>query len=251
MNERENEYGTKSVHKDLLVIMKEVHTFLEEQGIPYSLAYGTLLGAVRHKGFIPWDDDIDIMMTREALETFLAVSHKLEGYVVLRELWVYRVRKVTEEPREGYDPTLDIFVIDNVPDKKGARKRKTFKLKLLQGMIRLKPDYANAKYSRAYKLCLGATHMLGKLFTNKWKLKKYDAISARGNEKPTAMQACFNASFQSLTRYFKSGIMSETELAPFDTEQFRIIKAYDEYLTVVYGDYMTPPKEEDRIPQHL
>jgi lipopolysaccharide cholinephosphotransferase len=98
---------------------------------------------------------------------------------------------------------------------------------------------------------LGATHLFGKLFTKKWKLRRYDTVSTRGNKKPTEFQACFNASFTALTRYFKYGVMDKTELAPFEGEEFRITSAYDEYLTIVYGDYMNPPKQEERVPVHI
>ena len=61
----------KEIHGYILDILKDIDRFCTEEGLRYSMAYGTLLGAVRHKGFIPWDDDIDLMMPREDFERFV------------------------------------------------------------------------------------------------------------------------------------------------------------------------------------
>ena len=67
------------IHSVLLEILKEVDSFCKEKGLRYSMAYGTLLGAVRHKGFIPWDDDIDILMPRPDFERFVTEFGKEPG----------------------------------------------------------------------------------------------------------------------------------------------------------------------------
>ena len=68
----ENKYGTLEIQKELLLLLQEVHNFCVSNDITYSIAYGSLLGAVRHKGFIPWDDDLDIMVDRENYKKILA-----------------------------------------------------------------------------------------------------------------------------------------------------------------------------------
>ena len=67
------------IHSVLLEILKVVDKFCKEKGLRYSIAYGTLLGAVRHKGFIPWDDDIDILMPRPDFERFVSEFGKEPG----------------------------------------------------------------------------------------------------------------------------------------------------------------------------
>lgn len=76
----ENKYGTLNAQKELLELLKEFHSFCIQNEIKYSLAYGSLLGAFRHKGFIPWDDDLDIMVDRENYER---IKSSVEGNMSL------------------------------------------------------------------------------------------------------------------------------------------------------------------------
>lgn len=74
------------LHKTLFEMLCDFDSFCQKNDIQYSLAYGTVLGAVRHKGFIPWDDDLDVMMTRENYEKFLSVFKNDEKYFIQKEL---------------------------------------------------------------------------------------------------------------------------------------------------------------------
>ena len=79
------EMTTTDIQQVSLDILKDVHSFCQKEGIKYSLAYGTLIGAIRHKGFIPWDDDVDIMMTRPEYERFIRAYKSSNGYELLPE----------------------------------------------------------------------------------------------------------------------------------------------------------------------
>ena len=89
----DNQSHTYDTQPILLEMMKDVHAFCESRDIAYSLCSGTLLGAIRHNGFIPWDDDIDIMMDRSNYERFLGEFQKSCDYVLKRELWIWRIQK--------------------------------------------------------------------------------------------------------------------------------------------------------------
>lgn len=68
------EYDIRKLQQAILIIMDEIHRICQEHNITYSICGGTLLGAVRHEGFIPWDDDLDIMMIRSEYERFISIS---------------------------------------------------------------------------------------------------------------------------------------------------------------------------------
>lgn len=90
-----NEYGTLEVQKGLLKLIKEFHAFCEANDIKYSLSWGSLLGAIRHKGFIPWDDDLDVMMDRKNYNTFIALIDTNKKLTCNRNdngLWIDKIR---------------------------------------------------------------------------------------------------------------------------------------------------------------
>lgn len=247
----EDKYGTRAVQNELLAMMKDIHAFFESKGIRYALCSGSALGAVRHNGFIPWDDDMDILVDRENYQRILEVFGECDGYVLRRDLWIYRIQKKGREKKEGerYLPTVDIFVLDNAPDGKWARKWQLLRLKMLQGMMKKDVDYQ--KFSFAYKACLFCTHLLGKLFTYNYKFKRYEKISRKANKKDTKYTACFNDLFKYISLRYEKDLLQSLVLHPFEDTQFYIPEKYDMYLTTIYGDYMTPPKESERVARHL
>ena len=78
------EMTLQEVQNVSLEILKDVHAFCESHNIRYSLAYGTLIGAIRHKGFIPWDDDVDIIIPRPDFERFCQEFQSAKGYKLYR-----------------------------------------------------------------------------------------------------------------------------------------------------------------------
>ncbi len=238
-------YDLTDVHARLLKILKDIHKFCEEHDISYALCGGSALGAVRHNGFIPWDDDADIMLDRKNYDRFLK-EFSVQGYVIEKIMWVYRVRDVSDESDNPM--CVDLFVFDNVPEKKLARIFKILNIKLLQGMIKEKVNYK--EYPFVYRFPLFATHVFGKLFTKRFKLKRYDKVMQWGNKKKTANKALYNDLFKYLGVCYDADIMTSLQLHTFEDTELYIPTGYDDYLTAAYGDYMTPPPVENRVPEH-
>ena len=250
----ENKYGTLNAQIGLLKLLKAFHSFCSQNNIRYSLAYGSLLGAIRHRGFIPWDDDLDVFVDRN---NYNHLIDALKGDPVLGvernsidSLWVDRVRiKDNRIIGEGqYRPTLDILVLDNVPDGIVARKIKQLLVMMLQGMI--KPKLNLKKGSFIIKICSLGTFIVGRLFPIKWKKEWYRRVSQIGDSRSSTFIANYNGEFTDIKRNYPNDIMNHIIEHVFEDTNASIVEAYDLCLTIQFGDYMTPPKESDRHPSH-
>ncbi len=247
----EDIYGTKTQQIRLLTMLKEVDALFEENAIKYSLCAGTLLGAVRHNGFIPWDDDVDIMMDRENYEKTKKLFAKKENekFVLNKILWICRIQRKEEVSNSLSTPTIDIFVFDNSPNNKFFRKFKLLNIKLLQGMM--KTEKGNQKVSLGYKIALWFTRILGKLFTQNYKFRRYDKVAQWGSKKQSEYLGSYYSMFKNLNLRYNKDLMKDIIKHSFEDMEAPIIADYNSYLTTVYGDYMTLPKEEERVASHI
>ena len=254
-----NDYGLADRQKELLLVLKDVDEIMMENSIEYSLCGGTLIGAIRHNGFIPWDDDLDIMYDRENFIKLLKLFNKNNGvlvardssteYVLRRILWVYRIQKKGDD-REGlHAANVDLMVMDNCPDNSLVRKVKVLLIKLLQGMMHKKLELSDK--SSVMKFCLISTYVFGRLFSDDFKYLLYDRISQISNDKNTEYVTGYNDLFKTLNCRYKGCLMKKIIRHPFENLMLPITAEYDDYLTVQYGDYMTPPSNEERAPIHI
>lgn len=239
-----SEYGLDRVHDDLSEVLADVVRVLEQEHLPYSVMCGTLLGAVRHQGFIPWDDDVDLVLPRTSYDRFEAVypgNCGLGMTLDLSDTWVPRARKV------GGDAFIDLFVLDPLPDGKLACAWKLFRLRTLQGMLKEHTDYR--RFSLMKRALLFGTHLLGLGFSRNSKLRAYRRISRMGKGSRLHMS---NGAFQLLGMPFASDAFDQPVLTPFENLLVRIPRDTDAVLKQLYGDeYMTPPPEHERKPVHL
>lgn len=247
-----NRYGTLQRQKELFVMMKEIDAFCQKHSISYSLAGGSLLGAIRHNGFIPWDDDIDLMVDRKNLSKFLDAFYEFSDetpYFLNRYLWVYRIQEVNDTSAGLLRPTIDVFVLDHCPDSGLKRKYKTFAIKMLQGMMKVEPDYTDK--SLFMKVCIFITHVLGKMFSEEHLFKTYDSVSQIGDDRISKYITAYDYPFGYLNRKYDSDILDSIEYHQFEGASFPIISKYHHYLTEHYGDYMTLPEESGRVSEHM
>jgi len=238
----------------ILEILRDIDRICRNNNIKYSLGYGTLIGAIRHKGFIPWDDDADLLMERSEFEKFSIAYNKEKGtnYQFKTILWVPRIFEVRSERNPGIhreNPTVDIFILDRLPRSRLKRKMKILVIKFLQGMLKRKVDYS--KYNWRGKILTSVTKSIGRIFSEDWKLQKYQVVSKWGNREDSDSISVTNTLYSSLRQFFSVSCVSDYTNAPFEGVELMIMKGYDEFLRTVYGDYMTPPPQEQRVPKHF
>lgn len=239
----------------LYELLQAFDVVCRKHNIQYMLFAGSALGAVRHGGFIPWDDDLDVVMLRPEYERFLAVAREeLDGekYFLQKEfsphwpMFFSKLRKNDTTCLERYIPRdpeihqgvyMDIFPCDNLADGKLMRKLQFYASKVVIAKSLDRRGYLTDSWKK--KLFMAACRLApGKCF---WTFAK----GCREGD-----SACVHTFFGGASRYEKNIYprewFTETVLLPFEDGQFPVSAHYDEMLTALYGDYMTPLPEDKR-----
>ncbi len=235
-------------------ILDDVHHFCEAQGLRYSLSSGTLIGAVRHQGYIPWDDDIDIYMMREDYERFLKTYHDEHGrYRVLdpkKESHYYYTfakvvdqrTKMVEKETEDYEigVYIDVFPVDYVTADQKKRERIFRCKKLLYKIRRCKISQSNPLKSRLAYWCYRSlpisVGMIEKILEHLIVRRTPTGTLCHMTEAgPATSKGCFPAADMKKMMDMK-----------FENRVYKAMIGYDDYLSRTYGDYMKLPPEDQR-----
>ena len=243
-----NSLSLQDIHAELLLQLKDIVSVCERHDIPYNMMCGSLLGTVRHKGFIPWDDDVDLLMTREAFTRFREVyPRECDPQFELTYLNTWTPRVMNHDPAKALAFT-DLFILDHVPEGTFRRKWWFLRLHLLQGMLKRNVDYS--RFSFKNRLLLRVTHVIGLPFSTEWKTKRYEKISTCCHEGNDLCMS--NGAFQLMMHIWHPEQFEEKIHASFEGIEVLIPKKWDEVLTILFGpDYMTPPPKEEQVAKHL
>ena len=239
-------------------ILDEVHRFCEAHGLRYFLSSGTLIGAVRHKGYIPWDDDIDIYMPREDYETFLNTYHDEKGiYRAINPAseshYYYTFAKVVdqrthmvERETEGYEIGIymDIFPVDFVTEDLKERERIFRQKKLLYKIRRCKISQSNPLQSTLAYLVYKCWPMSVKQIERR--IRKLIVL-----EKPTPTVCNMTEAGPSIKGCFPAEDIASSVDIEFEGRMYKTMVGYKDYLERTYGDYMTLPPVEQRVTHHF
>ena len=245
----EKKLSLPEIHAELIEQLRDIIAICDRHGIEYNLMCGTLLGAVRHKGFIPWDDDVDLLMTRENFEKFRVVYPKeCDQRFELTYLDTWTPRVMNRDPEKAAAFT-DFFILDAVPAGKLARKLWFLRLHMIQGMMTKNVDYS--RFSWKNKILLFATHLMGLPFSTATKAKWYEKASR--SVKNGGQDLCMsNGAFELMTHIWHPEQFEKKIKVPFEGLDCLIPEKWDEVLTILFGpDYMTPPPEAERVAKHL
>lgn len=250
-------------------VLAAIHDICVRNQIRYFIAYGTMLGAVRHKGFIPWDDDIDICMTRDEYEKFCEVLPKeTNDYYVLSEdtskyyyFYFSRVcsRSATCKLKgiidfEGLGPFVDIFILDKTSEDPAERAAHNMEVYALNQKIKYAIPiryYHSLKPKRRIKMILNLPKRInaGLLcgFEQIKKQRKETILRYRNSD--SKLYTTSYDPIQEKCLYYQNEI-DDLILVPFEDLEVYIPAAYDILLTRRYGDYMQLPPVEQRITHH-
>jgi lipopolysaccharide cholinephosphotransferase len=240
----------------------------EQHGLTYYASGGTLLGAVRHGGFIPWDDDIDVAMPREDYERFLEIAEgMLEGSIRLEtyrnspsyfRLAARMVDSTVQVTNRSFDPPrvepawIDVFPLDGWPD--GALRGAVHKARLMSRKLLVRwantENLQNAKVGRpameVVLMWVGRTLRLSRLLNVRNRLVSLEKALKRYPAKTASAYFNFNGLYGFKSIMEKSSFYGKGGTYEFEGLRVSGPEMFDAYLRRIYGDYMTPPPPEKR-----
>lgn len=251
-----------------LEILKAVTDICEELNLRYSLIYGTLIGAIRHQGFIPWDDDVDIMMPRPDYDRLLKYlyNHKLPNLTLFNRQtcpdYPYMISRISDdryilemenEKSVGMGIFIDIYPYDGL----GKTKEEAVKYGLKGDRLSSLCYQATRKHfaietttSTIRKIIKYPVYLISRLIGKDFFQNKLEKLSGVKDYESSEYIGCVIWLSWGEKDIFQREWFDETIMIPFDKYEFRVPKEYDKVLQHEYGDYMQLPPEKDRIGHH-
>lgn len=267
MDEAREYLSLEQMQQVSLETMLELDAFLKEHGIPYMLCGGTMLGAARHKGFIPWDDDIDLMMMRDDYDKLIALAPQINAMphrklvsaadgTFARDYARY-VRTDYGKDEDDIAATdcpylgLDIFPIDYIPDDqelfvKQIKQRRPY----LEMMVAYSSPF-NAGSTFVKKQVRNVLRVAAKVYGPFKAARKSIEICSRYRHAPENDIAIVCGMYGERERWPLSECFPLVEV-PFEGHMLPAPHGYVRYLSGIYGeDFMQMPPEDKRRPQHI
>lgn len=241
----------------------------EANGIAYSLTGGTLIGAVRHQGFIPWDDDIDVMMPRPDYDRFISIVKNGEyGFDLMcdeicgDDYWypfakachrgTLLVEKNILESNHKLGVYVDIFPVDGAGDNLRLAKLRTSLIQVLHGLrltanwTKFRRSKLRAWYYEPFRyVCYLLSRMLGRKRVTCWLDKTLRKKKVANSGYAGRLVGDYGAK-----EVMPSGVFAKYINLPFEGREFSAIAEYDTFLSTLYGNYMELPPKEKRKTHH-
>lgn len=250
------------LQKVILEIAKDVDALCKSNNITYFLLGGSAIGAIRHQGFIPWDDDLDIIMDDANYKKFVRVCRNqldTKKYYFQEGLvdWPCSFSKIKLRGTKFEESTnyvnssgengifLDIFKMENAPNSFIGQAFQYFCAKYLLCYSLLERGWSKTTLLKrimilgAYPLRIKLLRHLLQKQVEKWNLKQ------------TSYYGFFSGRYRFTKSFYKKEIFKETVYVSFENYLLPVPTGYDTWLKQIFGDYMTPPPPRDQIGLHL
>lgn len=249
-----------------LKILDSIDDFCKKKGIQYFLFSGTLIGAVRHKGYIPWDDDVDICMKRKDYDRFIlefnqqrrdtlkAISAETEKNYYLASGKVIDTATVIEEENNCAMPIgvyVDIFPMDNLPADDKKLKKLNHKIDIYRKMLILKSVPVSDRRSAVKNWVLKASSFLLKPISMQYIIRKITKLATSYNDDDTCNRIADISVFTyGMKEVFPCEDFAEVAELEFEGKIYSVPKNYKHVLSNMYGDFMKLPPKDKQVSHH-
>ncbi len=275
MADSSKELSIKEIKSVLLDMIEAFHEVCEANGLRYYLCGGTLLGAARHKGFIPWDDDADVFMPRPDYMRFVELTkgglgtfYQVKSHYFCKN-YTFPFIKICDSRTvgvgcekiidESLGVALDVFPIDGISSNDSVFGRQMTKVKYLRRLS----NYSRFRYASPSDffennskrhfihnaVLMSSLFVVARLFGYGFFVRQIDKCARKNDYDASEMVGVVVWGYYHRERIPKD-CLEPYAMLPFETRQFRVPGKYHEYLTSLYGDYMTPPPPDKRKSDH-
>lgn len=262
----DKQLNNDDIKKVLVRMLGDFDNLCSENGIRYSIAFGTMLGAIRHKGFIPWDDDVDLFVPRQDFEKLRKIFNNQANLqydlisvednkdfnsilpkIVDKGTYLKQFTEGDIKKKRSFElgVYIDLFILDEIPDDSNLRDKVFKKTVLRQKIWSFSYFTPNKNHNtvvntfRHFANSLNISPILARKMNAKAQAyhgECYGNLLLGGCPRPTYIIS--KKEFDELGRF------------PFENIQLNCVKSYDHLLAGWYGDYMKFPSEEDRVSNH-
>ncbi|MBQ8732502.1 MAG: LicD family protein [Oscillospiraceae bacterium] len=247
-------------------MLREIDTLCRANNITYYLGEGSLLGAMRHQGFIPWDDDMDLLLLRPEYDRLFALlqagglgdRYVIEHHKTLRPYWSAFLRVRLKWDREEFrdpsiahltrenGPFIDLMPVDNRPGDEAAAERQSKKIRILRKLLTLKLGVRKADTWQRRLIRLAAPFVPERQIH-----RSLEKAYRRYAQEETPLVACLASYHSHKMQTVPRSFYGSPRYVPFEGLSMPVPAHAEEILDRVYGNWHQPPPLEEQVPPHL